>query len=532
VRATDAAGNTDATAATFTWTVDTGAPQTTITDSPSDPTSSTAASFSFTASEAGSTFQCQLDGGGFSPCTSAKSYTGLADGSHTFTVRATDGAGNTDASPAAFTWTVDTAAPNTTITASPDDPTSSTTASFSFTASEAGSTFQCQLDGGGFSACTSSQSYSGLAPGSHTFSVRATDGAGNTDASPAAFTWTVDTAPPQTTITDSPSDPSNDPSPSFSFTSSEAGSTFECQLDEAGFSACTSPQGYSALADGSHTFSVRAADSAGNTDATAATFTWTVDTGAPQTSITDSPSDPSNDPSPSFSFASSETGSTFECELDGAGFSSCTSPQGYSGLADGSHTFSVRASDPTGNPDATAATFTWTVDTAAPNTTITASPDDPTSSTAASFSFTASETGSTFECELDGGGFSACTSAKSYTGLTDGSHTFSVRATDGAGNTDAGPAAFTWTVDTTAPETTITASPSDPSASTDASFDFTSSEAGSTFQCELDGGGFSACTSPQSYSGLAPGPHTFEVQASDAAGNTDGAPATFTWTVL
>jgi hypothetical protein len=87
-------------------------------------------------------------------------------------------------------------------------------------------------------------------------------------------------------------------------------------------------------------------------------------------------------------------------------------------------------------------------------------------------------------------------------------------------------------VDTAAPETTITVSPSDPSASTDASFEFTASEGGSTFECRLDGGAFSACTSPQSYSGLAAGSHTFDVQASDAAGNTDGAPASFTWTVL
>ena len=48
----------------------------------------------------------------------------------------------------------------------------------------------------------------------------------------------------------------------------------------------------------------------------------------------------------------------------------------------------------------------------------------------------------------------------------------------------------------------------------------------------VDGGGFSGCTSPQSYSGLASGAHTFEVRASDSADNTDLTSASFTWTVL
>ena len=97
-------------------------------------------------------------------------------------MRATDAAGNTDLSPASFTWTIDTAAPNTTITAQPSDPSNVTGPSFSFSSSEGGSTFECQLDGGGWASCSSPKSYAGLSQGSHTFQVRATDAAGNTDA--------------------------------------------------------------------------------------------------------------------------------------------------------------------------------------------------------------------------------------------------------------------------------------------------------------------------------------------------------------
>ena len=68
-------------------------------------------------------------------------------------------------------------------------------------------------------------------------------------------------------------------SASFAFTSTETGS-FACSLDGAPFAACSSPKAYSALAYGTHTFAVRAADYAGNTDATPATRTWTVATPA------------------------------------------------------------------------------------------------------------------------------------------------------------------------------------------------------------------------------------------------------------
>jgi hypothetical protein len=175
-------------------------------------------------------------------------------------------------------------------------------------------------------------------------------------------------------------------------------------------------------------------------------------------------------------------------------------------------------------------------DTTAPDTTITSGPSGSTDQTAASFSFTATEAGSTFQCRLDSGAWSACSSPTAYSGLALGAHKFDVRATDAAGNTDATPASRSWTIttppDTTAPDTTITSGPADPSLQASASFSFTSSEAGSTFQCRLDSGAWSSCTSPKAYSGLALGAHRFDVRATDAAGNTDATPATRSWTVL
>ena len=60
-------------------------------------------------------------------------------------------------------------------------------------------------------------------------------------------------------------------------------------------------------------------------------------------------------------FSANEAGSTFECDLDGAGFVPCTSPQSYADLAEADHTLEVRATDPSGNVELTPASFSWTV---------------------------------------------------------------------------------------------------------------------------------------------------------------------------
>jgi hypothetical protein len=86
------------------------------------------------------------------------------------------------------------------------------------------------------------------------------------------------------------------------------------------------------------------------------------------------------------------------------------------------------------------------------------------------------------------------------------------------------------TTDTTPPETTIDSEPSGNGKSSYATFAFSSSEPNSTFQCKLDGA-ISACVSPTTYTGLANGTHTFEVKATDAAGNTDPTPASRSWKV-
>ena len=276
---------------------------------------------------------------------------------------------------------LDTTPPVSSIDSGPALLTNSTSATFTFSGTDDVSapgdlTFECQLDGGGFASCTSpDSSSSGLGAGSHTFEVRATDEAGNTE-STATFTWTVDLTDPQASIDSGPADPTNSTSATFTFSGTDDVSapgdlTFECQLDSGGFVSCTSPDSSTTgLVEGSHTFEVRATDEAGNTESTA-TFTWTVDLTDPQASIDSGPADPTNSTSATFTFSGTDDVSassdlTFDCQLDSGGFASCTSPDSSTtGLGAGSHTFEVRATDEAGNTESTA-TFTWTVDLSAP----------------------------------------------------------------------------------------------------------------------------------------------------------------------
>ncbi len=346
----------------------------------------------------------------------------------------------------------------------------------------------------------------------------------------AVFDRTPDTTAPDTQIDSGPSGPTGDATPSFEF-SSEPGATFECRVDTDDFSSCSSPETVAALTDGPHTFEVRATDSVGNTDPTPATTSFTVDTTPPDTQIDSGPSGPTGDATPSFEF-SSEPGATFECRVDTDDFSSCSNPETVAALTDGPHTFEVRATDSVGNTDPTPATTSFTVDTTPPDTQIDSGPSGPTGDATPSFEFS-SEPGATFECRVDTDDFSSCSNPETVAALTDGPHTFEVRATDSVGNTDPTPATTSFTVDTTPPDTTIDSGPSGIITTDEATFTFSGTPATDTakIQCRIDSGPFADCTSPKTFTGLSDGPHTAEFRAEDAIGNQDPTPATRSFTV-
>jgi len=456
-----------------------GPPETAIDSAPVDPAGASSASFSFSADRS-ATFECRLDGSAFEPCGSPKTYAGLAEGEHSFEVRALDATGQADPTPAVHTWRVDTSAPPAPQITSPADgaTTTSSTVALSGTA-EPLSTVEI-FDGDGSQGTVTadsngawSQVLDAFGDGPHALSATATDAADNVSAPSEAITLTVDAAPPETVIDSGPSGPGSSSSATLDFSSDDPEALFLCSLDGQAPSTCTPPQQLSGLAEGAHTFEVQAVDHNGNADPTPASRSWSVDTIAPTVSST-LPAD-------------AETGTdlradvqaTLSEEVDTATVTVDTtklmrqsdsnpvaanvrpSADGKSSVLDPdapleagtTYTAVIKGGgggvkDLAGNP--LAADHSWSFTTAAdspPETTIDSGPSGTVGADSASFTFSSDLPGSSFECSLDSQPFASCSSPKAYTGLADGEHNLAVRATGPSGTVDPTPAQRTWTVE-------------------------------------------------------------------------------------
>jgi parallel beta-helix repeat protein len=471
--ATDPEGREELEAAEYEWTVvpnlDVVPPDTQITAGPPTDGPTSESAFTFTGTDdatapAGLEFECRLDStdeADFLPCTSPFTYPNpespepLAAGDHRFDVRAIDLEDNVDPSPATWEWTftMDEAAPVTTIATGPAAQTAAIQATVTFTADDPFATFECALDGAAFEPCDSPHEIQGLEPGQHELAVRATDLSGNVGDA-ALHGWTVVGAP-VTTIVTGPDPASSSPDAVFTFTADQAGSTFRCALDGAPLAPCTSPATYTGLAGGEHTFAVQARNTLGVLEAAPAEFTWTVTLplpSPPETTLTVQPEASTSLTSASLEFTADQPDATFECSLDEAAFEPCTSPVTLDGLAVGEHDFAVRAVGADGETDPTPAAVEWDVvaaapaDTTPPETTLMAGPPATTTDTSATITLAASEPGSSYQCALDGAAAAPCTSPVTLTGLAVGPHELRAQAVDAAGNTDPTPLVVSWTV--------------------------------------------------------------------------------------
>jgi len=219
--------------------------------------------------------------------------------------------------------------------------------------------------------------------------------------------------------------------------------------------------------------------------------------------------------------------------MDDNAWQSCASPKGYTGLSDGSHTFQVRAVDPSGNADPTPESRQWFVDTTPPDTIITSGPSSGTvTGRQVKFEFTSSESGSTFMCRWSegvsgSGSWTSCSSPWSIGFLFGGPYTVEVYAIDHVGNADPQPASRTWTVDATAPAAPIINNPADNSFDTDSNVILSgTAEPDSTIEV-FDGETSEGTTPPVDSSGawsmtltaVGEGDHTYTARATDTANN-------------
>ena len=387
----------------------------------------------------------------------------------------------------------------------------------------------CQLDANAPIACdTLSFTVSKVAEGDHSLTVVGTDTKAQTS-QPQVYLFRVDKTAPVLTVSQSPSAITGSTTATIAFAATDSLSgvaTYMCALDAAPLALCTSPVTSMALTSGAHTFRIQASDKAGNLSAISS-VAWTVDLTAPTLTITSQPTTFSNSANANFIFSGTSGGvalASYQCSIDGGTFAACTSPKSYTALTEGKHTFSVKGTNAAGTMSSPV-NASWTVDTTPPTApVITLNVTSPSKSNMASVVFSSTDMGSMiagFQCSVDGGTFASCTSPVALTGLTDGAHSFKVTASDNAGNTST-MATASLTIDTVVPVVTLTATPMATTTDTSASFSFTASDSGSGVkltECMLDSGSFSTCASPATYSSLTAAAHSFQVRATDNAGN-------------
>ena len=493
VRATDTAQNTGD-PRTDTYTLDRTAPA--ISASPAATGRNERPSWSFAAVGAAG-YQCRLALDGepvpaWATCTSPTEYdlTERPDGGYTFAVRALDPQGDPSAAVTDAYALDSTPPPAPAVGEQTAGIGSGAAASWAWTG-EAGSDFECRLERNGapteaWAPCTSPRTadLTGAPDGTYRLGIRALDDVGNISTI-ASDEYVLDRLPPTPpSYSAAPAPAGNGPSPAWTF-ASDPGVLYECRLERDGglvedFVACASPRTYELAGrpDGTYVMLVRARDGAGNVAVTRSA-PYGLDRAAPgATQVTAAPGATGNDRTPTWQFGAAGA-TAFECGLFRGGdvlseLSGCSGSWTFdlSGRPDGAYTFRVRGLDDVRNAGALV-DDEYVLDTEAPEEPeIRGDESQQGGDESPTWRFTA-EPGAIVECGLRRGDtvvsrMAACATPRSYdlAKADDGTYTFTVRATDAAGNVGRG-ATATYRLDRPAPtdeEPASAAAPAPPAA--------------------------------------------------------------------
>ncbi|HTW20319.1 MAG TPA: Ig-like domain-containing protein, partial [Mycobacteriales bacterium] len=568
VYASDAADVDVGTTPSATSTVDVAPVSPTITASPTSPDNDTTPSWSFSL-PTGATASCELDDPSgdavdtaahcTSPYTSPDLNNAPADGTNgQYTFSVTPTAGGVTGAAATSTYTLDTVQP-----AAPDVNADASIGysrhpGFTVTGIVSGATLTCTVTGpsGGpavsVESCGASSELdlSGGDDGTYTLHVTQTKD-GNVSSEGTA-TYQLDTHIPAAPVVTAPTSPGTDDSPTFTVSGIEPGGTAECQVS--GPSTVPTPVcgasttlDLSAAAEGTYTLTVVVKDAAG-LQSVPASATYEFEAGGPSVPVVTAPASPSNSRAPDFTVTDSDpVGLTYECDVSGPSpvtTSECgpSTVIDLAGAADGTYQLSVVAIDGLGQAGP-AGLASYTLDTTPPPAPVVTGPASPSNDTSPSFTISDTEPGVTLSCSLNGPISYPIPPSQCQSGLTlnlagpghDGDYTLSVTATDEAGNSSpAGSADYT--LDTTPPPAPTVVAPPSPSNDKSPTFTISDAESDATLSCVL--------VDPSDatvFDGVCPADGTFDtssdsldgqyqltVTATDPAGNTSSASATWT----
>ena len=539
--AADTAGNV-AVPTIFTISVSDTAPPTLVEVTPvTTPTNDITPSFTFSSSEDGTiTYAggCLGDVTSAAGGTNAVTLTDLADGTYnTCSLTVTDASGNISDSLLLSSFTIDTVAPVAVLSGTPANPSNIRTADITVGGTDV-THYKYNLDGGAYSGellVSSPIVLFGLTDGPHTVLVLGRDAAGNWQvvATATEFSWSIDATPPELFEIVPVSSSTNDTTPDYTFSASEAGTigyAGGCASAIASAVVGSNLITFETLADGIYAVcTITVTDNLGNASSPLLISAFEIDTIAPTAILIGTPAAKSNLTTINITVDNTEA-THYRYKLDSGSYSAETSvstPITASGLVDGPHTISVIARDAAGNwqTQGSATTFAWSIDTVAPIIFELTPVPSPTNNKTPNYSFTTDEAGA---IRYGGGCTSVTTNAFvvyntiTFDELADGTYTTcSLTVTDASGNDSNTITITPFIVDTEPPVAILSGTPANPTAQTTIDIAVSGTDV-THYKYNLDGGSYSADTSISTriaLGGLPAGSHTILVIAKDTAGN-------------
>jgi len=529
------------------------------------------------ANEAGATVSLSIGGNSRVATVSGSAWTytlvsaditAMAQGAETLSATQTDAAGNTSTNAGTRSITVDTVAPTVTgvlVSAGEAINASEFAAGVTITgAAEAGArvditfadtTTVRSVTAGSTGAWTYTlvkADISAMGQGSETFTVKATDAAGNTG-TPASTTISIDTAAPTmsafalTTASDSGTKAdgkSNVASPTIQLTA-ELGSTLSIDLGKgAGYQAAgtgtgasqTLTAGSAYTLDGSYTIKVKSTDAAGNTTERSGSYTYDATVATPALALaSDTSTGQKVTSSGTVNVTGLESGATWEYSLNAGSTWTAGSGSSVALTGDGSKSITVRQTDTAGNISTASSALAFTLDTLVATPTLALNRD--TGSSAADkisqfgvVNVSGLEAGGKWEYSLNAGTSWTTGTQSSVTLTGDGSKSITVRQTDTAGNVSTTSTALAFTVDTTIAKPTVSLTSDTGSSTTDnisssALVTLSATAADVTRTYTVDGTTSASYTAPTTNA-----VHTVVVTDTDTAGN-ESSSQTLTFTL-